>query len=125
MTEKEMKLLTKNNAIAIAKICLDLPITKVNQIYINQILRCSSSVASNYRAACRGKSARDFIHKLQIVEEEADETMFFLELLMEFNPNYKVQLQGLYVQTEEILKIIVASIKTIQKNQNSKIENQK
>jgi four helix bundle protein len=125
MTEKEMKNRTKINAIAIAKLCLVLPYNPVNKIYINQIIRCSSSIGANYRSACRGKSSKDFIYKLQIVEEESDETMFFLEMLAEFNPTYKKELRTLYIETEEILKIIVSSIKTAQKNLHSKIENQK
>lgn len=61
----------------------------MNKNYSNQLVRCSSSVGANYRAACRAKSTADFLNKLKIVEEELDETMFFLELLEEFNPNEK------------------------------------
>jgi four helix bundle protein len=120
MTEKEMKVKTKANAIAVAKLCLILPYNAVNKTYINQIIRSSSSVGANYRAACRAKSQKDFIHKLQIVEEEADETMFFLEMLAEFNPSYKKEFRVLYLETESILKIIVASIKTVLNNLKSK-----
>jgi four helix bundle protein len=58
---------------------------KINKTYLSQILHNSASIAENYRAACRAKSTKEFIHKLQIVEEETDETMFFLELLAVFN----------------------------------------
>ena len=71
-------------------------------------------MGANYRAACRAKSTKDFIYKLQVVEEETDETMFFLELLAEFNEKQKPEMRALYKETEVILKIIVASIKTSQ-----------
>jgi four helix bundle protein len=58
---------------------------KINKTYLSQILHNSASIAENYRADFRDKSTKEFIHKLQIVEEETDETMFFLELLAVFN----------------------------------------
>ncbi|HEX4878184.1 MAG TPA: four helix bundle protein [Chitinophagaceae bacterium] len=112
MTEKELKAKTKAIAIAVGRLCEKLPSTRVNNTYIGQILRCSASVGANYRAACRAKSANDFVYKLQIVEEETDETLYFLELLAEFNPGFKAEMRLLYKETEVILKIVVASIKT-------------
>jgi four helix bundle protein len=131
MTEKELKVKTKNIAIAVAKLCQKLPVSKINNTYIDQILRSSASLAANYRAACRGKSGKDFVYKLQVVEEETDETMFFLELLAEFNEKYRPEMRVIYKETEVVLKIIVASIKTTQRNadmpglQKSKIKNLK
>lgn len=117
MTEKEMKAKTKSIAIAVAHLVEKLPLNRINNTYAGQILRCSASVGANYRAACRGKSTNDFVYKLQIVEEEADETLFFLELLAEFNPAQKTEMRVIYKETETVLKIIVASIKTsIQKD---------
>lgn len=72
-------------------------------------------MGANYRAACRAKSSRDFVYKLQVVEEETDETMYFLELLAEFNEKYKADMRLIYQEAETILKIIVASVKTVQK----------
>jgi four helix bundle protein len=131
MTEKELKTKTKNIAISVAKLCQKLPVNKVNNTYIDQILRSSASMAANYRAACRGKSSKDFVYKLQVVEEEADETMFFLELLAEFNDKHRPEMRLIYKDAEVILKIIVASIKTSQRNEaksglhQSKIKNLK
>lgn len=132
MTEKEMKIRTKSVAIDVARLCEKLPVTRINNTYIAQILRCSASVGANYRAACRAKSTNDFVHKLQIVEEEADETLFFLELLAEFNSKYKSEMRKIYKETEEVLKMMVSSIKTaVQKpdyrppGAKSKIQNQK
>ena len=112
-----MKAKTKSIAIAVAHLVEKLPSNRINNTYAGQILRCSASVGANYRAACRGKSTNDFVYKLQVVEEEADETLFFLELLAEFNPAQKTEMRAIYKETETVLKIIVASIKTaIQKD---------
>lgn len=112
MTERELKAKTKSISVAVAKLCDTLPLNRINNTYVAQILRCSASVGANYRAACRAKSGRDFIYKLQIVEEEADETLYFLELLAEFNPKQKPSMRIIYKEAETILKIVVASIKT-------------
>ena len=110
----------KQLAIKTARLCLKLPLTVINRAYIGQIVRSSSSSAANYRAACRGKSKADFINKLRIVEEELDETMFFYEMLAEFNPEIKVELRELYKEADELLSITVASIITGNKNKIAK-----
>ena len=131
MNEKELKSKTKLIAISVARLCERLPSNRINNNYVNQIIRCSSSVGANYRAACRAKSTKDFIYKLQIVEEEADETMYFLELLAAFNEKHKHEMRNIYKETEVVLKIIVTSIKTsMRKLENiaqvqSKIKNPK
>jgi four helix bundle protein len=131
MTEKEIKAITKNIAISVAKLCQKLPANKVNSTFVDQILRSSASMGPNYRVACRGKSPEDFVYKLLVVEEETDETMFFLELLAEFNEEQRPPMTLIYKDTETVLRIIVASIKTAQRNENkinaqqSKIRNQK
>lgn len=110
MTAEEMKIRTKQFAINIAKLALELPYNEVNKPYKSQIIRSSSSVGANYRASRRAKSNADFINKLKIVEEELDESLFFLELLVEFNPDKKEKIAELYIEGEAFLKIIVASI---------------
>ncbi|WP_316736773.1 four helix bundle protein [Pedobacter aquatilis] len=89
----------------------------LNKNYSNQLVRCSSSVGANYRAACRAKSTADFLNKLKIVEEELDESMFFLELLEEFNPEIKETIKENWKEANELLSIIVASIITIRRNE--------
>ena len=106
----------KLHAVNTAKICQQIPYDIINRVYINQIIRCSSSSAANYRAACRGKSKADFINKLRIVEEELDETMFFFEMLAEFNVSKKPELKILYSEANELLSIIISSINTALKN---------
>jgi four helix bundle protein len=126
MTEKEIKAKTKAIAISVARLSEKLPANKINNTYISQILRSSSSTGANYRAACRAKSSKDFINKLLIVEEETDETLYFLELLAEFNPKYKPEMRSIYKEVETILKIIVSSIKTSQNNiRNQELEKSK
>ncbi len=99
-------------AVSVGKLVQDLPYNTVNRAYFNQIVRSSASIGANYRAARRAKSDADFINKLKIVEEEADETVYFLELLLEFNLDEKQIILSLINEGTEILKIIVASINT-------------
>ncbi|MBP6430250.1 MAG: four helix bundle protein [Ferruginibacter sp.] len=110
MTSDEMKTRTKLFAINIAKLTQELPNTEINRPYKAQIIRSSSSVGANYKASRRTKSNADFINNLKIVEEELDESLFFLELLAEFNQDKKTLIAQLYVEGETLLKIIVASI---------------
>lgn len=110
MTPEEMKLRLKQFAVNVAKLTLQIPDTLVNRIYKGQIVRSSSSAAANYRASQRAKSRADFINKRKIVEEELDETLFFLEMLEEFNQNCTNEIKELYTEGETLLKIIVASI---------------
>ena len=128
MDKNELKKRLKLLAINTAKLCMKLSFTQANKIYTGQIIRSSSS-AANYRAACRGKSKPDFVNKLRIVEEELDETMFFYELLAEFNDPFKKELRELYKEANELLSIIVASINTTNRNINiektNKIRNRK
>ena len=110
MDAEEMKRRTKLFAINVAKLMQKLPDTLINRIYKGQIIRSSSSAGANYRASRRAKSKPDFINKLKIVEEELDESLFFLELILEFNPMFKNEINELYREGESLLKIIVSSI---------------
>lgn len=105
-----MKRRTKKFAIDIGNLILKLERNDINRNYCNQLIRCSSSVAANYRAVRRAKSKPDFINKLKIVEEELDESLLFLELLTEFNESHKNEIAIIYKDGEELLRIIVASI---------------
>jgi four helix bundle protein len=104
---------TFSYALSVARLIPTLPHNIVNMVYFSQLIRCSSSVGANYRATKRAKSTRDFLNKLKTVEEEADESVFFLELLKELNQHSAKQVQGLIDEGYEILRIIVASIKTV------------
>jgi four helix bundle protein len=85
MDSEVMKQKTRQFAIDVGILTQGLPESAVNRAYCNQIIRSSSSVGANYRASRRAKSNADFINKLKIVEEELDESLFFLELLEVFN----------------------------------------
>jgi four helix bundle protein len=107
---QDLKLRTFQFAVSVGRLILELPYNVVNREYFSQIIRASSSVGANYRSARRAKSDADFINKLKIVEEETDESIYFLELLLEFNLEFKERIIGLINEATEILKIIVSSI---------------
>ncbi|WP_373520193.1 four helix bundle protein [Aquiflexum sp.] len=110
----EMKQRTKRFAIDVWRLCSSLPHSREFNCYVNQLLRCSSSVAANYMAVGRTKSKPDFINKLKIVEEEGDESQFFLEVIEEINSNQELttEIKRLIKEADEIVAIGVASLKT-------------
>lgn len=112
MTADELKKRTKAYAVSVARFCENLPERKIFRPYANQLVRCSSSVGANYRAACRAKSTADFTYKLKIVEEECDESLYFLELIAELEPSLRPEVEPIWKEGNEILSIIVSSIKT-------------
>ena len=112
MTREEMKLRTKNYAKRIVKLCSSLPGNWIAQTLGKQLLRSGTSVGANYRAVCRAKSGSDFVNKLRIVEEECDESMFWMELLVENNLVKASRLTELMKEADEIMAIVVASAKT-------------
>lgn len=105
-------------AVAVGKLIERLPNTAINRAYSGQLIRSSSSVGANYRAAKRAKSDADFINKLKIVEEEADESVYFLELILVFNPGLEEQISLLIREGVVLIKIFVASIKTVRSKLN-------
>ena len=129
MDRSEMKSRTKEFAKDIIKLCRKFPNDMEGRLIGNQIFRSGTSTAANYRAACRARSTADFISKLSIVEEEADETLFWLELIKEMEIVDKTLLNSLMQENNEIIAIIVSSIKTARNNKqirnpNSAIRNQ-
>ncbi len=112
MTREEMKKRTKTYANRIVKVCSALPGNWVAQTLGKQLLRSGTSVGANYRAVCRAKSNSDFINKLRIVEEECDESLFWMELLVDNNLVKALRLRDLMKEADEILAIVVSSAKT-------------
>ena len=112
MTREEMKARTKSFANRIVKLCEALPDKWIAKTLGRQLLRSGTSVGANYRAVCRAKSNADFIHKLRVVEEECDESLFWMELLVENNLIKPARLNDLMKEANEILSIVVASAKT-------------
>jgi four helix bundle protein len=129
MDEREFKNRTKRLALRAIKVVDALPKDYTAETIGKQLLRSATSVGANYRAACRGKSTADVIHKLSIVEEEADETIYWMELLIEAEIFPETKLSNLISETDEIVAMIVASIKTLREsksaiqNPKSKIQN--
>ena len=116
MSDRDLKRRTKEFALRILKLVDALPRTTAGRALASQIVRSGTSVAANYRAACRAKSPADFISKMGIVEEEADETLFWLELLEESELVSAAKLTAIKKEASELIAITVASIKTARRN---------
>jgi four helix bundle protein len=100
-------------ALEIIALVESLPRSRTADVIGRQLLRSGTSIGANYRAACRGKSKADVISKLAIVEEEADETIYWLELLIESQTVEVSRVNLLLTETNEIVAMVVASIKTL------------
>lgn len=115
MDEKELQRRTKQFALRVIRLVEALPRRRTAQVIGNQLLRSATSVAANYRAACRARSQADFVHKLGIVEEEADESLFWLEMVVETNLMPEARVQDLIQEADALTAIFVASRKTAKK----------
>ena len=120
MNQTELKQKTKNLALRVIRLVESLPETKSSKVIGNQLLRSATSVGANYRAACRAKSTADFIAKLAIVEEEADESIYWIELLIESNQVGTKLVANLLSEFDEVVAIIVSAIKTTKLRRNPK-----
>src|ERR1044072_5947871 len=124
MNEQEFKYRTRNLALRTIRLVESLPLNTSTNILGKQLLRSATSVGANYRAACRAKSVADMINKLSIVEEQADESMYWLELLIDAGLVKEERLAELKKDFNEVLAMIVASIKTL-RSKKSKIQDRK
>ena len=116
MTKEELKNRTKQFALMIIKLVEDIPDNKAGNTIGNRLIRSGTSVAANYRSACRARSNADFISKITIVEEECDETLFWLELIKEANLVKKEKLKDILKKADELTAIFTASGKTARQN---------
>lgn len=116
MTSEELKKRTKLFSINIIHLARTLPKNDEGYIIKKQIIRCATSAAANYRSACRARSGADFISKISIVEEEADETCFWLEILEESGMMHKNEVAKLYDESCQLTAIFSASRKTSKLN---------
>lgn len=119
MTGYPLRDRTKALALQVISLVASLPQNDVGRVIGRQLLRSGTSVGANYRASMRAKSRADMINKLKIVEEEADETLYWLELLVEGNIVGEPQLKPLMAEVDVILAMTVSSIKTIRANERS------
>jgi len=120
MKPADLQIRTKTFALRVIKVAEFLQRHPIGKFIANQIFRSSTSVAANYRAACRARSAKDFIAKLGIVIEEVDETAFWLELSGESGFLKSEQINDLFKEANEITAIMVASKNSAIKNQRRK-----
>lgn len=115
MGQTDLKQRTKDFALRIVRLVDSLPRGRIADVLGRQLLRSGTSVGANYRSACRAKSTADFIAKMGIVEEETDESLYWMELLIEAGIVESKNLESLMKEADEILAITVASIKTARK----------
>jgi len=112
MNAEEFKNRAKAFALRVIRLVEALPKSRTADVIGRQLLRCGTSVGANYRAACRAKSTADFVAKMAIVEEEGDEAIYWMELLVEAGLMDEQQVADLKTEANEIVSMVVASIKT-------------
>ena len=113
MDGAEFKRRTRAFAIGIIELIREMPRDMAGAVLGRQLVRSATSVGANYRAACRARSAADVVAKLKIVEEEADETLYWLERLVEAGLLEGARVDSLHAETNEIVAMTIASIKTL------------
>jgi four helix bundle protein len=118
-SDADLKARTKRFAVRVFKLVDALPRTIQGRAVANQIIRSGSSVAANYRAACRARSRAEFIAKIGIVEEEADETLFWLELIVDTDLLDLKRIAPLLKEVDELVAIMAASRKSAIANRQS------
>ena len=116
MNNENLKSRTKQFALRVIKLVESLPQDAVSNVLGRQLLRAGTSVGANYRAACRGKSAADFVSKMGTVEEEADESGYWIELLLEAGKIEIAKVSDLLQEANELTAIAVSSINTARKS---------
>lgn len=121
MTTNEMKVRTKRFSLMVIDLAEKLPNTNVIRSIASQIVRSGTSVGANYRAVCRARSDKEFISKMNIVLEEADETLFWLEIIKEKMWIAKSEFEIIWKEGNELTAIFVSSLKTV----NNRINNKK
>ena len=112
MTPKELKARTKRFAVDVVGLCRELPSTFDGRELGRQLLRAATSVAANYRATCRARSRAEFIAKLGTVLEESDESLFWLELIVDTKTKPPARVQRLMSEADQLTAIFAASLKT-------------
>ena len=123
MNSEELKKRTKEFAHRCVKLALALPKTQLGKHIAGQLIRCATSVAANYRATLHSQSKAAFISKLSIVVEEADESEFWLEFIMDENLLESNRVQPLLNEAHELTSIFIATRKTAQNRKQSPINN--
>ena len=123
MNADDFKNRTKAYALRVVRFFEALPKDVTSSVLGRQLLRSGTSVGANYRAACRAKSRADFISKMENVEEECDESLYWMELLVESGRIKQALVNDLTKEGNEILALVVASINTARERKQSAIRN--
>ena len=113
MTTNELKLRTKNFSLIVIDLVEKLPNSISVRVIANQIVKSGTSVGANYRAVCRARSDREFVSKMNIVLEEADETLFWIEIIMAKQWIVNSELEVVWKEGNELTAIFVSSLKTV------------
>jgi four helix bundle protein len=121
MTPQELKVRTNRFALRVLKLVAALPKTIEGRAIANQLVRCGTSVAANYRAACRARSKAEFVAKMGVVLEETDERQLWLELIIEGKLLPSDRVESLFNEASELVAIFVASRKSASANLKSSI----
>jgi four helix bundle protein len=124
VSKSELLARTKGFSLRILKLVDRLPQTMSGRAIGNQLVRCGTSVGANYRAACRSRSRAEFAAKLGVVAEEADETVYWLELLRDANVLSKEKLSELLREANELTAIFTAGRRSSSRNQTSNLKPQ-
>ncbi len=125
MDERAFKAQTKKLGLDVIRLVKALPSNLTTEVIGQQLIRAATSVGANYRAACRGKSPADVVAKLSIVEEEADETAYWLEVLLKAGIVSGPAFRNLLLSADRIIAMTVPSIKTMRQRLNPKTQNLK
>jgi four helix bundle protein len=125
MNEQELIARTKKFGLRILTLVRALPKTVDARVIADQLIRSGTSVGANYRAACKARSRAEFVSKLGTVEEQADESASWIELLIDGKFFSEKRLQPLFKEARELVAIFAASRKTTQRNTKSQIANRK
>ena len=115
MTQEELKQRTKQFALRVIRLVDSLPRSPVGKILGNQLLRCGTSIGANYRAACRGRSTADFVAKLGIVIEESDESLYWMELILDSKLVKVNRMDRIMQEADELTAIFTAAVVTTKK----------
>jgi four helix bundle protein len=115
----ELRDRTKDFAVRVITVADEIPRRLSTEILVKQLVRCATSVGANYRATCRARSHSEFVSKMQIVQEEADESQYWLELLFQIGALKESEFRPLEKEASELTAIFTASAATARKNKNS------
>ncbi len=116
MDSGDLKRRTKKFGLDVIRLINSLPNNKIGDVLGKQLLRSATAVGANYRSACKARSKADFISKIMIVEEEADESLYWLEILLELKLLPEIQLTPLLIEADELTAIFAATAKKAKTN---------